>query len=89
MSNEDATSEKLEAALMTLREHDNTLRDLVSALQGVMGEEGLLGRVSDLHARVSILERDRERAKGIIAAIGVIAGVLGAAVTMVVDHLKK
>jgi signal transduction histidine kinase len=88
MSTEDATSAKLEAALATLREHDNTLRELVSALRGVMGEDGLLARFSDLQARVAILERDRERAKGIIVAIGTFAGVVGAAITMVIDHFK-
>lgn len=88
MSTEDATSAKLEAALATLKSHDETLRDLVSALRGVMGEDGLLTRVSSIDARLRLLERDRERVIGVVMFAGIVGGAISAAAAWLIEHLK-
>lgn len=75
-----------EKILNRLDTMDHRLAAIESSLTGNFGRRGLVGDLIDHEKRLGVIERDRERAKGIMVVIGGLAGVLG---TIAVTIIKK
>lgn len=80
-------SDDNEKILTRLDSMDHRLAAIESSLTGNFGRRGLVGDLVDHERRIGLIERDSDRAKGIVAAIGAIAGVLGAAVVTAIKYL--
>lgn len=83
----DDTSQQILARLTTI---ENQQAAIVNVLTGSMGRRGIVADIEDQRLRITtvehgmgVMQRERERARGVIATIGVASGFIASAIVSI------